>query len=222
MIHNDTLKFLRELSLNNNKAWFDSQKELFEFAKNDFLNFVSQICEGIAKFDKDLQINTVDPKKCINRIYRDVRFSKDKTPYKTTMFAMINFEGRKSQKASYYLQIQPGDSFIGGGAYMPMAPDLKAFRQEIDYNFKEWQGIIGSENFKKFYPKGVEAYDRLVKAPKDFDAESPAIEYLKLKGYHAVSRLSDSTLTSNKAVDTVLVHCKIIHPMLAFLNKGFS
>jgi uncharacterized protein (TIGR02453 family) len=220
MIHPNTLKFLKDLNQNNNKPWFDDNKAAYEFAKNDFLEFVKEIITGIEKFDKSFQMSNLDAKKCINRIFRDVRFSKDKTPYKTTMFAMINIEGRKSQKASYYLQIQPGNSFAGGGAYMPMAPELKKFRDEIDYNFKEWEGIVKNENFLKFYQRGVQSYESLIRSPKDYDPDSQAIEYLKMKGFHATSELTDQTLTFEKAINTILVNFKIINPMLDFLNRG--
>jgi uncharacterized protein (TIGR02453 family) len=222
MIHSNTFAFLNGLSQNNNKPWFDQNKESFEVAKVDFQKFVQDIISGLAKFDKNFVTNIVDAKTCINRIYRDVRFSKDKTPYKTTFFAMINVEGRKSQKASYYLQIQPGNSFVGGGAYMPQPADLKMFRQEIDYNFKEWEAILSTENFKRFFFDGVKAYDTLSKAPKDFENDNPAIEYLKMKGYHAVANISDKTLLSENALNTILVHLKVINPMLDFLNRGFN
>ncbi len=120
MIQQSTLKFLAALKENNNKEWFDENRKAYELAKNDFLEFTNQLINGISKFDDAIFKANLEPKKCISRLNRDVRFSNDKSPYKTNFFAMINQGGKKSNLVCYYMQLQPGNSFIGGGVYMPM------------------------------------------------------------------------------------------------------
>jgi uncharacterized protein (TIGR02453 family) len=136
MLQSSTLQFLQSLQKNNNKPWFDENRKKYESAKENFAEFVEALINGIAAFDPTIQNLTA--KNCMFRINRDVRFSKDKSPYKTNMGASISKGGKKINLAGYYFHCEPGKSFAAGGFYMPMAPELAKIRQEIDYNFKEW------------------------------------------------------------------------------------
>jgi uncharacterized protein (TIGR02453 family) len=220
MIQTSTLQFLKDLKKNNAKEWFDDNRKPYENAKNDFLEFTQQLINGVGKFDTNILKANLDPKKCITRLNRDVRFSKDKSPYKTNFFAMINQGGKKSNLACYYLQLQPDNSFTGGGVYMPMPPDLQKFRQEIDYNFKEWQSIVESKSFKKVFSKGIQSPDTLSRPPKGFDETNPAIEYLKMKGYLTMNQITDELLKSKTAVKTLLQNFETAKPLIDFLNKA--
>src|SRR4028118_1250631 len=144
-----TIKFLKELKKNNNKPWFDENRPLFEAAKTNFENFVQTILNAYAKKDTDLA--TLKVKECVFRINRDVRFSKDKTPYKANMGASLNRGGKKSPFAGYYFHCEPEQSFAGGGLWMPMPPQTKKVRQEIDYCFPEFRSIVQSAKFKTIY-----------------------------------------------------------------------
>jgi uncharacterized protein (TIGR02453 family) len=220
MIQASTLKFLKDLKKNNNKEWFDDNRKTYDNAKNDFLEFTNQLIVGVSKFDDNILKANLDPKKCITRLNRDVRFSNDKSPYKTNFFAMINQGGKKSNFACYYLQLQPDNSFTGGGVYMPMPPDLQKFRQEIDYNFKEWEKIVEGKSFKKVYEKGVQSPDTLSRPPKGFEATNPAIEYLKMKGYFTMNQLTDELLLSKTCTKIILQNFETARPVIDFLNKA--
>ena len=132
MLQSSTLKFLKDLSKNNNKPWFDAHRKQYEDAKTDFANFVQSVIDRHGKKDKG--IAHLKAKDCTFRINRDVRFSKDKSPYKNNMGAYMNPEGKKSILGGYYFHCQPGQSFVGGGLWMPMPAELSKVRQEIDYN----------------------------------------------------------------------------------------
>ena len=150
MLQAFTLTYLKNLAKNNNKPWFDEHRPSFEWAKEDFETLVKAIISSLGKIDPD--IAPLEPKNCIFRQYRDVRFSKDKTPYKHHMGASFDRDGKKSGYAGYYLHIQPGnESMAGGGIWMPEAAQLKKIRQEIDYSWEEFYQIINEPSFKKIY-----------------------------------------------------------------------
>jgi len=221
MIQPSTLSFLKKLKANNNKPWFDANRALYESAKADFLQFTSKLLAGISAIDKDIASAGLDPKKCISRINRDVRFSKNKDPYKSNFFALINKGGKKSNCAAYYFQLEAGNnSFVGGGVYMPMPPDLYAFRQEIDYNFAEWKSIVEGKSFKKTFPEGVKAPDVLSRPPKGYDENNPALAYLKMKGFYTFNSYSDKDLQSPACIKKMLADYKISLPLIQFLNRA--
>ena len=143
-----TLDFLKKLKNNNNREWFDSNKTEYLASKEIFEEFVSELIKGINKFDKKVSLD-LKPKDCTFRIYKDVRFSKDKTPYKNNMSASINPGGKKSNIPGYYFHLEPEACFLAGGVYMPMPDDLKAIRQEIDYNPLPLINVLKSASFKK-------------------------------------------------------------------------
>jgi uncharacterized protein (TIGR02453 family) len=155
------------------------------------------------------------------RINRDVRFSKDKSPYKTNFGIAITSGGKKSPLAGYYLHLEPGASFVGGGLWMPGPPVLSAVRQEIDYNFKDFQGILKSAGFKKNYGELYKGDDvSLSRVPKGYEADNPAAEYLKLKSYLAMRKLDDDEVLSGKLVKTAGDAFKALKPLVDFLNQA--
>lgn len=220
MIQASTLQFLKELKKNNTKEWFDDNRTAYEDAKNSFLEFTQQLIIGVGKFDNNILKANLDPKKCITRLNRDLRFSKDKSPYKTNFFTMINQGGKKSSFACYYLQLQPDNSFTGGGVYMPVPPDLQKFRQEIDYNFEEWKGILANKSFRKIYPKGIQSPETLSRLPKAYEESNPASEYLKMKGYFTTNQLTDELLQSKTCIKIVLQNLETVQPVINFLNRA--
>ena len=149
-----SINFLKKLKTNNTKEWFEKNKNTYLQAKEEFETLVDKLIKGLVKADK-LISPELKAKDCTFRIYKDVRFSKDKSPYKTNMGASINPGGKKSLLAGYYLHMEPGGSFLAGGVYMPQPDQLSAIRQEIDYNPKPLHSVLKSASFKKFF-KGLD------------------------------------------------------------------
>lgn len=220
MLNIATINFLKQLKKNNNKEWMDGNRPAYEAAKQDFILFVNEIVKGIATFDETIAEANLDGKQCITRLNRDVRFSKNKDPYKQNFSAMICMGGKKGNQALYYLHVQPGECFTGAGVYMPMPPELYKFRQEIDYNFAEWKKMVSAKSFTKIYPNGVEAYEKLVRAPKGFAEDSPAIDYLKMKGYICTAVIADEDLLAKEAIKQIIANFKMAYPVVKFLNNA--
>jgi len=221
MLQPSTLKFLKDLKKNNNKAWFDSHRKEYENAKLDFSAFIQLIIDCHAK--KDPTIATLKAKDCMFRINRDIRFSKDKSPYKTNLGASINRGGKKSIYGGYYFHCEPGESFVGGGIWMPMPPELKKVRQEVDYCFDEFKKIIGSKKFKTVYGDLYKGEDSsLSKVPQGFDKESPAADYLKLKSFIAMKNFTEKDVLSKTLLNQTLEAFETLHPLLQFINRSFE
>ena len=218
MILPATLKFLKDLRKHNNKAWFDAHRPAYEAAKLNFQDFIQSVIEKHAKRDKDLL--GLEARKCLFRINRDVRFSKDKSPYKVNFGASMDKGGKKSGLAGYYFHLQPGESFVGGGIWMPEAASLKKLRLEIDYCLPEFRKIVESGKFKKTFGtlytgEGVQ----LKKLPQGFSAGNPAEKYLKFKSWLALAKLADDELTSSRLVAKTAASFAVIQPLIKFLNR---
>jgi len=222
MIHSSTVSFLKELKRNNNKTWFDNHKAKFLSAKNDFENFVQEIIKVISAFDND--IKDLQAKNCTFRINRDIRFSKDKTPYKTNMGASFNRGGKKSIFGGYYFHLEPGGkSFVGGGLWMPDPIALKKLRQEIDYCFPEFQKIISNPSFKKQYNNlEMNEGQMLVNVPKGYDKENPAASFLKLKSFVATKNIPDTLLTNSGLLKETAKAFEALMPLVKFMNRSLE
>ncbi|MFT4023643.1 MAG: DUF2461 domain-containing protein [Flavihumibacter sp.] len=216
-----TFSFLKSLKKNNDKSWFDAHRPAYEAAKKDMEQFVQSVIDAHAKTDSSL--SPLKAKECMFRINRDVRFSKNKSPYKTNFGASINPDGRKAMTPGYYIHIAPGNSFVGGGLYMPAPADLKAVRQEIDYNLAAFKKIIESKTFKKIYGGLSDAAEwKLSRVPQGFDKDSPAAPYLQYKSYVAMQHLPDEVLTGKKAKNAVTEAFAALQPLLAFLRANLG
>lgn len=220
MIQKSTLQFLKQIQLNNNKAWFDSHKDIYGNARQAFIDSVAEIINAMKTFEPDLGHLTA--KECIFRINRDVRFSKDKRPYKNNMSAYFNRAGKKGDGAGYYVHIEPGNSFAAAGVWMPEAPNLSKIRQEIDYNFDEWKKIVSSTAFKSKFVNGVDTSDTLVRPPKGYEETNPAIDILKLKSFVIRRSFSDEALQEKSFTSELAKTFKIAKPMLDFINRSLD
>lgn len=221
MLEPQTLRFLTQLKKNNNKAWFDAHRPQYEAAKIDFSNFIQLLIDALQK--TDTTITGLTSKECMFRINRDVRFSKNKQPYKTNFGASIKRGGRKSSFVGYYFHCEPGNSFIGGGLWMPEAAQLKNVRQEIDYNWEELQSILKEKNFKKFYGDLYKANEvSLSTMPKGYEKDNPAADYIKLKSFIAETSVSDEELTKASLHKKTLAAFEALQPMLDFINKALE
>jgi len=221
MLQAATLRFLKDLKKNNNKPWFDAHRKIYESAKIDFTGFVQTVIDRHAKSDPT--IKSITAKDCMFRINRDIRFSKDKSPYKTNMGAYINRGGKKSLFGGYYFHCEPGGSFVGGGLWMPMPPELNKVRQEIDYNFEAFKKIINSKKFKSVYkdlshdPEYV-----LSRVPKGYEPGNPAAEYLKMKSFVSLTSLKDSDLTSKDLAKKTTTAFEALQPLIEFINESIG
>ena len=221
MLQSSTFKFLRVLKKNNNKPWFDAHRGDYEKAKKDFEQFVQSVIDKHGK--SDAGIKDLIAKNCLFRINRDVRFSKDKSPYKTNFGAHINKGGKKSMLAGYYFHLEPGQCFAGGGIWMPIPDDLKKVRQEVDYNFAELKKIIGSKKFKSVYGDLSKDPDyTLSRVPKGYEPDNPAAEYLKLKSFIAMIRIKDADLASKNLLKKTIEAFETLQPLLNFINRSLE
>lgn len=220
MIHPDTLTFIADLKENNTREWFQVNKERYDNAQADVIAFAGKLIEALSKENAGVDAD-VDPKKCVMRIYRDIRFSKDKTPYKTNM-AIGRLTKNKTVEIGYYLQIEPGNkSFIAGGYWMPQGEHIKSIRQEIDYNATDLTSIVEAADFKKNFGE-FRDQEKLKMLPKGYDADNENIELLKLKSFIAYRDLKDKELIGANAVKLVAQLCAKIHPLNVFLNNAIN
>jgi uncharacterized protein (TIGR02453 family) len=218
MLEAATLKFLKELEKNNNKAWFEKNRLVYETAKSDFIEVITELLHRISKFEPAM--GSLLAKDCLFRINRDVRFSKDKRPYKNNMAGYFNKDGKKGPGAGYYLHVEPGKSFVAGGIWMPEAAGLAKIRQEIDYCFAEWKKIIGSSGFKKLFPKGLDTSEILIRPPKGYDENNPAIAFLKMKSFVVRKPITNGEIQSKSFVKDIARTFETMKPMIDFINKA--
>src|SRR6266487_2759344 len=221
MLQPATIKFLKDLKKNNNKEWFDVNRKVYESAKQDFGNLVQTVIGIYCK--KDDELASLKAKDCMFRINRDIRFSKDKSPYKTNFGASINKGGRKSILAGYYFHCEPSESFVGGGLWMPMPEELKKIRQEIDYCFEEFKKIINNKKFKTFYGELYKGEDMtLSRPPKGYDENNPAIGFIKLKSFIAMQQLNEADLTDKNLAKKITGAFEALQPMVKFINRALE
>lgn len=211
-------QFLKSLGQNNNKEWMDENRAVYKEAREEFIAFVDTIIQGMQVFDPGLA--GLRGKDCIFRINRDIRFSNDKRPYKSNFGAAISEGGRHSENPSYYLHVQPGENFIGGGIYMPGGELLKKIRQEVDYNPEELKKIVADPIFKKAY--GEIRGEKLKTAPKGYPKDHPNIEFLKLKSYVVMHKLDDSEVKTDGFEAKCLDYFKIMKPFNDYLAVAVS
>lgn len=222
MLHPKTLQFLTKLKKNNSREWFNAQRADYETAKENFTELVNQILSQAGKFDQDIAVLTY--KDCIFRINRDVRFSKNKDPYKTNMAAYFVKGGKKSWLAGYYFHCEPGGkSFIGGGLYGGEPDQIKKVRQEIDYNWEDFKAILNNKKFKKtFGDLSRQEGMSLVREPKGYDKDNPAIDYIKLKNFIVSVPVTDEELTEKQLVKKIINCFATMQPLMQFLNRAME
>jgi uncharacterized protein (TIGR02453 family) len=219
MIQKSTLDFLKALKKNNNKDWFDKNKEKYLAAKQNIDEMATELIKSFSSFDKKL--TGLKAKDCVFRIYRDVRFAKDKTPYKTNMGCAISPGGRKAEEAGFYIHIEPGKSFLAGGRWMPPADHLKKIRQEIDYNGKKFHKILSDKNFKKEFGELDQSEEyRLSRPPKGYDKDHPDVELLKLNSFIVWHEYNEKEITSKNFLKEITKTAKLMKPFLDFLNEA--
>lgn len=216
----DILKFLKGVAKNNNREWFEKNKPTYLAQKTAFDDFLEALHKDLLKFDDGLA--GLNPRKQAFRIYRDVRFSKDKRPYKTNMGAGFSPKGKMEQEPGYYIHIEPGNkSFVAGGLYMPDPPNLAKVRQEIDYNPERLLKILNAKKFKAFFG-GLSDWDKLKTVPKGYAKDHPHIELLKNKSFVVSHNFTDAEVVSKQFPKKVAEACKLLKPLNDFLVEAIS
>lgn len=212
-------EFLGELSHNNNREWFTENKPLYQESLDQFRNLASELIRGISSFDPTLE--GIDAKQSVFRIYKDVRFSKDKLPYKTHFGCWMTKGGRKSTDAGYYFHLEPGKSFMAAGVHSPPAEQLRAIRQEIMYNPDTYLELIRKLDQESRYQRGGNE-DMLKRGPAGFPQDFPYIDELKYKHYIFSHSYKDSDLTSGSAPSMLTDDFRGLYPLVSYLNQAMS
>lgn len=216
-VSNSTLQFLKDLNKNNNREWFSENKDRYLAAQANVAEFVELLIEETGKFDAEIQ--KLDAKKTMFRIYRDTRFSLDKTPYKTNFGASLGM-GKGNRISGYYLHIEPQKSFLAGGVYHPESAVLKKIRAEIAANQEEFLAILNQNEFRNNF-RGLSVEDKLKRVPAGYDKDHPMAEFLKLKSFNVIHPISDEALMSETAASDFTKVFKSIKPLNDFLNAPF-
>lgn len=215
-ISKDTFDFLKNLAKNNNREWFTENKSRYVAAQEEVTLFLTDMLERMAEFDE--KMHKLDPKKTLFRIYRDTRFSKDKTPYKTNIGASINGIGKKDGLGGYYLHIEPGKSFLAAGVYMTDPKNLKIMRKEISENAEEFRSIVEDANFANFSFMD----EKLSRVPQGFEKGDPMVEFLKMKHLVVSFDLKDADLIKANASESFAEKFRQMAPFVEFLNAPFQ
>ena len=217
-MNSSTLQFLKTLEKNNNREWFNENKSLYLEAQQDVLSFLENLIEEIAKFDEE--ILKIDPKKALFRIYKDIRFSKLKIPYKTHFGAALGF-GKGGRNSGYYLHIEPGKSFLAGGIYQPESLVLKQIRKEISSNGEEFKKILEQKEFRNNF-RGLSVESKLQRVPNDFEKDDPMAEFLKLKNFIVNYPISDAQLLDKNASENFAKIFESMKPLNDFIETAFE
>ncbi len=211
------LAFLRSLKRNNNREWFNAHKDRFEeTVKLPMQSLIVSLRPHFERFAPDMEVH---PKRSLFRIYRDTRFSKDKTPYKTHAAAHFILRGTSKGLVGcgYYVHIEPGECFVGAGIYMPDGQQLKKIRKGISRRGKEFLGILRSKTFARRF--GSIQGERLVRMPKGFSEDDPMAEWLKLKQFFVGASLSPQGAHTPRFLRTTTSHFETAAPFVQFLNS---
>ncbi|MEP7077363.1 MAG: DUF2461 domain-containing protein [Acidobacteriota bacterium] len=217
MLKKETLTFLKTLDKNNDREWFNAHKDQFTAAKENIAAFTGNLIALISKFDPDISGTLAAD--CVFRIYRDVRFSKNKNPYKNNLGAYIAPGGRKSTSPGYYFHFQPGHSFIAAGLHMPDSADLLKVRKAIDTMPKEFLKTVEVKSFTERFD-GLHG-EKLKLMPKGFPADHPQIEYLKMKSMTAHREYKDDKIALARDYPKLLAaDAKALYPFISFLRSA--
>ncbi|NVJ86921.1 MAG: DUF2461 domain-containing protein [Algoriphagus sp.] len=210
------LKFLSELAENNHKDWMDANKSWYQDTRKEFLADVEVLLKNLSEIEP--AFSSFQAKNCVFRQNRDIRFSANKNPYKTNFAAYFSPKGKKSEGPGWYLHIQPGQSFYGGGIWMPMSDTLKKIRKEIDYSGAELDGILNEPEFKGMFPE-LEG-EKLKTSPREYEADHPYIEFLRLKSFVVSHPVADKDVNSGNFIHQALHGFRTMHPFLQFLERA--
>ncbi len=221
MLSKDTLQFLEDLKANNNREWFLENKKRYEAFKKDYQQLVSDFLDAMKPLDPSLEM--LEVKNCTFRINRDIRFSKDKTPYKTHLGVWLSSGAKGLNRAGYYVHLEKGSSFIAGGFYMPEAADLKKIRKEIAFFHDDLEAILNEKNFKKAFGDFDRNERSLLKnPPRGYEKDHPAIELLKLKSFETSCKFDLSEVLEPDFVSKMSQKLILLKPLVDFMNRALT
>jgi uncharacterized protein (TIGR02453 family) len=221
MITKEALQFLEDLVANNNTEWMHANKKRYENYKKDYHNYIASILSEMKSLDQSLE--PLEVKNCTFRINRDIRFSKDKSPYKTNMGVWFTQNKNRKNSPGYYIHFEKGKSFIAGGVWCPEPSELKQIRKEIEFFHDDLNAIVNNKSFKnEFGNFDRDENNMLKKAPKDFNPNHPAIEFLKLKSYTASQKIDDKLFTSPDFSKLIAQKLIALKPMNDFLRRALE
>jgi uncharacterized protein (TIGR02453 family) len=221
MITKEALQFLSDLIANNNTEWMHANKKRYDNYKKDYHSFIASILDEMKPLDKSLE--PLEVKNCTFRINRDIRFSKDKSPYKTNMGVWMSQDKNRKNAPGYYIHFEKGNCFIAGGVWCPEPSELKLIRKEIEFFHDDLEAIVEDKNFKKeFKELSREESNVLKKAPKDFDPNHPAIEFLKLKSFTASHKIDEKSFTDSDFSKKIAQQLATLKPLNDFLNRALT
>jgi uncharacterized protein (TIGR02453 family) len=221
MITKEALEFIEDLKQNNNRDWFLLNKKRYENFKKDYHQLVSTILDEMKKIDSSLE--RLEVKNCTFRINRDIRFSKNKMPYKTNMSIWFSTNNDIKNAPGYYIHYEKGQSFIAGGLYGPEPEELRKIRKEIAFFYDDLNEILKEKNFKnEFKELSITEENSLKRAPKDYEMDHPAIEFLKLKSFIAVQKIEDDFFSQPTFSNQVAKKLSALKPLIQFLNRALE
>ncbi|WP_426483948.1 DUF2461 domain-containing protein [Flavobacterium sp. 2] len=221
MLAKESLQFLDDLKKNNNREWFQENKKRYEVFKKDYHQLVSDFLDAMKPLDPSLEL--LEVKNCTFRINRDIRFSKDKSPYKAHLGVWMSSGIRGLNRAGYYVHIEKGASFIAGGFYSPESEDLKKVRKEIAFFYDDLQEILNEKDFKKeFGNLDFNENNSLKSMPRGYEKDHPAIEFLKLKSFTATQKYDISEVTQKDFVSKISKKLIALKPLNEFINRALD
>ncbi|MFV8355402.1 DUF2461 domain-containing protein [Flavobacterium sp. XS1P32] len=221
MLSKDTLQFLDDLKANNNRDWFLDNKKRYEAFKKDYQLLVADLLDAMKPLDPSLEM--LEVKNCTFRINRDIRFSKDKTLYKSHLGIWLSSGAKGLNRSGYYIHLENGSSFIAGGLYCPEANDLKKMRKEIAYFHEDLEAILNEKEFKKeFNDFDRDEKNTLKNPPRGYEKEHPAIDLLKLKSFESSQKINFSTAGTKDFVTTVSKKLILLKPLNDFINRALT
>jgi uncharacterized protein (TIGR02453 family) len=221
MLSKNTLQFLDDLKANNNRDWFLENKKRYEMVKKDYQQLVGDFLDVMKPLDSSLEM--LEVKNCTFRINRDIRFSKDKTPYKSHLGVWLSSGAKGTNRSGYYIHLEKGASFIAGGLYCPEAEDLKKMRKEIAYFHDDLEAILNEKNFKREFNDFDRNENNMLKnPPRGFEKEHPAIEFLKLKSFESSQRIDISEAITKDFVTTMSEKLIALKPLNDFINRALT
>jgi len=221
MLSKDTLQFLDDLKANNNRDWFLENKKRYEAFKKDYQQLVADLLDAMKPLDPSLEM--LEVKNCTFRINRDIRFSKDKTPYKSHLGIWLSSGAKGLNRSGYYIHLEKGASFIAGGLYCPESEDLKKMRKEIAFFYDDLEAILAEKDFKsEFSDFDRNEKDTLKNPPRGYDKEHPAIELLKLKSFEASQKIDFSAASKKDFVAVMSQKLIALKPLNDFINRALT
>lgn len=221
MITKVALEFIDDLIANNNTDWMHANKKRYENYKKDYHSYIASVLEEMKPLDPTLA--ALEIKNCTFRINRDIRFSKDKSPYKTNIGIWFSQNKHRKNSPGYYIHFERGNSFIAGGVWCPESNELNLIRKEINFFHEDLQAIVTHPKFiKEFKGLTVDVKTTLKKAPKNFDSNHPGIEFLKLKSFTASQKIDDELFTSTDFAKKIAQKLILLKPMNDFLSRALE